>query len=219
MENPRTKYLLLCCWAVLLVAGIMIQKIPPSQNSSWLGRKLTQKASDTAIKRLNMSMPTEEMYRQLMLTNSDGSALAASDELINYYQQIIEAMPTLAEGYTLLGFCYYHKGDRANAFSMFQKAFYLDPSYFYHATNLSLMYLQAGQAEKAVQLLAAAASINPAETLKTMASSKIYQDILGANKDYAPAAALKDNYERLRHLLDQLHSGRFQDPGIHLRIL
>ncbi len=227
MQNPRTKYpLIFIGWIILFCAGIMIVKISNSTRSSaspgWLERKLIEKTNDTAIKRLNMSMPSPDMYRSLLRTEADTNTALQLEGLIAYYQQIIQAMPQMADGYSLLGFCYYRQGDKEKAFDMFQKAFYINPAYLYNGVNLSLMFLEANRFEEAIKIVSVTLEQDPRKSMQTIAASKVYQDILGANTSYDPVAALHENYTALGRFIEKFKNAREMSPrafNLHVRIL
>ena len=227
MQNPSTKYpLILLSWLILFCAGITIIKTftwkQISAQSSWIERKLLQKDNDTAIKRLNMSMPSGAMYQELMRANMSENSDLQTTGLIDYYLQLTQAMPWMSDAYTLLGFCYYKQGDKEKAFNMFQKAFYINPDLFYNGFNLSLMFLEAKRIDEATKIMALVLQQAPRRTLQIMASSKVYQDIIGANKDHDPIATLQINYAGLVRLLEQLKNNPHALPnasGLHIRFL
>ncbi len=227
MQIPSKKYIALpLVWICLCVIAVFWLKRPlPAPNatsSSLVTRKLMEKKNDTAIKKLNMSLPTTAMYQTFMDANINAQTPFQSPELVDYYQQLSEAMPWMAESYTLLGFCYYKQGDRAKAFDSFQKSFYLNPTYFYNNVSLSLMYLEAHQITQAVKLMQITLAEDPKQTLQFIATSKIYQDILGANPSYNVIASLQQDYAALAETLKRLESNpniSLQELTLHIRAL
>lgn len=220
MRFPSKNYVLLSLfWIILLMLGVGALKIDlvteTSNTPAWLEQKLITKKNDTAVKKLNMSMPSLSLYQDLMKANANPYHPLNHDALIAYYQQITHIMPHVAESFSLLGFSYYHQGNKEKAFDAFQKSFYINPKFFYNAFNLGMMYLEANKRPEAMKIFTLALEQNPTESLQIIATSKIYQDILSANRSYNVIEHLKENY----HALEVLQNHLKNDPNVTMHNL
>lgn len=220
MRFPSKNYVLLFLfWIILLMLGVGVLRIDllteSSNTPTWLVQKLIAKKNDTAVKNLNMSMPSLHLYQDLMKANADPHYPFNHEVFIAYYQQITQIMPHVAESYGLLGFSYYRQGNKEKAFDAFQKSFYINPKFFYNALNLGMMYLEANRRTEAIKIFTVALEQNPTESLQTIATSKIYQDILSANRSYNALEHLKENYLALGFLLNQMKN----DPNVTIHNL
>lgn len=203
MQNQSKKYTLLVgVWVMLLCLAVFTLKVqlPPqiTNSTSWLVKKIFEKKRDFAMLKLNMTMPPPELYQQLLHANLNNTPFASA-QLIDYHEQLINAMPWLSEAYTVLGFCYYKQGDRAKAFDMFQKSYVINPEFFYNNMALIALLIEAKQFDQANQIINRTLTQNPRISLELMAASKVYQDIFRANPDYNPVSALQQNYETLKN--------------------
>ena len=205
--------------SVVVLKGTDPSSAPASLN--WLQKKRLETEQDRAIKLLNMSMPPTAMYKNLMQFNTQGTGRIINDELIVYFEQMIEVMPTAAPAYSVLGFCYYYQGSKEKAYEFFQKAFLLDPKYFWSVHNFAMVALEIHRYDKAEMLLQMALDQDQRYAVEVLASSKIYHDILSADPSYNPFLALKENYlkdSKALALLRHKTASRLEDLQLHVKI-
>jgi len=216
MTLPRKKYVLLpLLWIVLFGLAIYCIKMENTANiPRWIANHRLETKQDTAVKHLNMLMPSPEMYKDLMKFNmSPSTTEIPSEDIIEYYQQLTVAMPWMAEGYALLGFCHHRQGLKEKAYEEFQKACMIDPQFFWPCQNLAVMTLEAGQYAAAEQVFALALNADPQHTLQSIMSSKVYRDILAADPSYNPAAGLQEIFATDTKILYLLKNKIAVKPG------
>ena len=227
MSLPTKKYVLFpVLWLILLITSIAVLKIPSSTPTSgllnWLQEKRLQARQDRGIKLLNMNMSNLSMYQSLLKMNMNESETNKPPaQIMEYMEQVIDVMPSMAPAYSVLGLCYYSLGSKDKAYEFFQKSFLLDPQNFWSIQNLAILALEAHQNIEAEKFFKMALSQDPRYVLKTLSSSKIYSDILIADPSYSPSTALQENYLKATQALYWLHNKKSFDAheiGLHIRI-
>ncbi|OGX27602.1 MAG: hypothetical protein A2787_02630 [Omnitrophica WOR_2 bacterium RIFCSPHIGHO2_01_FULL_48_9] len=127
---------------------------------------------------LNMMMPASYEGLMQFVQSDRKSGSGALTPYADYYARVVEYIPQRADGYAMLGFCYYYEGQGAKAAVLYQKAIQLNPDFFWAFYNLGVIYFNQGEYAKANMLFKKALSLKPEATFKFIFSSKIYQDIL-----------------------------------------
>ncbi|OGW97729.1 MAG: hypothetical protein A2Z81_05135 [Omnitrophica WOR_2 bacterium GWA2_45_18] len=122
---------------------------------------------------------------------------------IQYYEKVVLYMPQLAEAYGLLGFCYYHTGEKQKSLEAYKKAALLNPHFFWSHYNLGLIDYKEGRYSEAVESFQKALTTQPEVNIKIINTSMIYKQILlGSGHDhYDITTHLRNGYAAVRLLL------------------
>lgn len=132
---------------------------------------------------------------QSLFDSANDNKERSMDDYIKYFQLISDYMPADADSYALLGFCYAHQKNNELAFENYKKALILNPYFFWTYYNLGLLLWYNGDTSQALILFQKALSLDPKDTLTSLASSKVYMDILKINKSqYDIIQSLKNGY-------------------------
>ncbi|VAX35464.1 hypothetical protein MNBD_UNCLBAC01-1747 [hydrothermal vent metagenome] len=136
----------------------------------------------------------EGEIEELMITSYNG--------YLQYYKTVLKYFPRNAQAYALLGFSYYHLGDYENSIEYYEKALFLDQSFFWTYYNLGIVYLKTKQYGKAFYHFKAALDITPEDTLKKIYFSKIYQQIRTVyDLHYPVEIKLREGYQKCKWIL------------------
>jgi len=125
-------------------------------------------------------------------------------EYFQYYKEIVRFHPDMAEGYGMLGFCYYHLGDHQNAISSYEKAIELHPDFFWYYYNLGIIHFKEGAYEKAIEMFKKGMDTPPESALHFIFNSKlIYMPIVKVYLERGVSAVeqLKAGYKECPQLL------------------
>lgn len=106
-----------------------------------------------------------------------------------YYKKVAEYIPGRADAYSMLGFCYYHLGERDKAIVSYQKAAVLNPHFFWPYYNMGMIFFKDGEYQESAEMFEKALRTDLKNALIFMRSSKIYQDII-READYSYEALL-----------------------------
>jgi tetratricopeptide (TPR) repeat protein len=221
MALPSKKlFLFPALWLVLFGMAIGVLKMDGTTKiPQWAADKRLEAQTDAGIKLLNMLLPPESYYKALLQANASSDAEALPGDLVKYYEQLNRVMPWMAEGYAVLGFCNYRRGQKENAYEQFQKACILDPHFFWACQNSAVMSLEAGRYDAAEQFFSLALNQDPRYTLNVLVSSKVYRDLLTLDPSYNPAAALEERYAQNAKMLYLLNNKIAVRPGdVNLQI-
>ncbi|MDO8580873.1 MAG: tetratricopeptide repeat protein, partial [Candidatus Omnitrophota bacterium] len=130
------------------------------------------------IESLNVTMPGSFSYL-LDVEKLKKVDLREINRYINFYQKIVDYFPEQADAHSMLGFCYYYRGDGAKALSAYKKAINNHPDYFWFYYNLGVIYFQKSDYVQAVPFLEKAIKTNPDENLRyTLSSNVVYRGVL-----------------------------------------
>jgi|CXWL01.1.fsa_nt_gi tetratricopeptide (TPR) repeat protein len=132
------------------------------------------------IRTINFLIP--EDYRELMgfLNTPDGRDPLSLIPYVTYFRTLAEVLPApySADAYAVLGFCYSHQNKDADAFASYAKSLQINPAFIWTYYNLALINFQEENFGESVELIERMISLNPELSLRIIASSKIYSDIL-----------------------------------------
>lgn len=199
---PKPLYIIfIILWFILSTIAILIirdgEKAYRDQTTpSFLSRQYLLAKRASQFKELNLNIPSPEGYNDLFETIGhppSGSNNLADD--LAYYRKIVQLMPSMADAYSMLAFCYHYQGDDQQAAVNYLKAIQLNPGYFWNYYDLSIILWQAGSAGEAQKIMARALTLNPRSTLEEVASSKIYVDMMPFRQNQDPVENLENGYE------------------------
>src|SRR3989338_6396246 len=113
---------------------------------------LASKGRGAAFSRL---MPAHE-WIFWYFEKDQASALKHFDEFVHYYEQLVEYMPYAADAFGMMGFFYYHLGDKDKALAAYQRAIELNPLYFWSYYNKGLIHFENGEYAQSLELFRSA---------------------------------------------------------------
>ena len=156
------------------------------------------------IKVLNLLMPSG--YADLVdLSRSRRDPESVDlDKYIGYYAQAAAVLPVpfSADAHAMLGFCYYHEGKIKESYESYLRALEENPAFIWTYNNLALLQFKQGDYPKAAALLEQGLKSDPQTSVKVLASSKIYADIMRDAKDGVDLPAeLKSAYSDAARML------------------
>lgn len=133
---------------------------------------------------LNRIKPESFIPLRKYMESSTPMAVENLDDYIFYYTKIAQYIqPPSGDIFGMLGYCYYVSGRRELAKENFEKAYHLDPHYFWYPYNLGLLALRDHDPEKAVSYFEYARTMNKDQTtLTTLGSLQVYMPLI-FNKD------------------------------------
>ena len=113
----------------------------------------------------------------------------------DYYKKVVEFFPQMSDAHALLGISYYYLGSKDQAVTALKEAVMLEPNFFWHSYNLGVIYFKDHHYLEAVKFFKKALKTKPEEMIKSIVTSKIYQQILAGmpTRDY-PLARLSQGY-------------------------
>jgi len=128
--------------------------------------------------------------------NPDQVLLRGDGGFINYYEKIIEFFPHMPEAHAMLGFLYYFAEENEKSIAAYQRAIALNPQYFWSHYNLGIIHFKDARYQLASDSFQKAITTKPDMTLKSIFSSKIYQQILMNinDQDYSLMQDLRTGY-------------------------
>ena len=139
-----------------------------------------QSHAKAQIQTINLLMPAD--YHELtgFLNTPDGMDPQTLIPYAMYFQALAEVLPApySADAYAMQGFCYYHQNKDANALDSYAKSLEINPAFIWTYYNLALIDFEGENYEKSAELIGRMISLNPELSLRIIASSKIYSDIL-----------------------------------------
>lgn len=123
---------------------------------------------------------------------------------LNYYKQFIKYSPYSADALGMLAFCYSYLGEQSKAVSLYKKAIFLEPAFFWFHYNLGVIYFQQQKYPQAAVSLKRAFSVDRTKTLGLISNSHI-MIYLGPSESFnfpvKKAAAQRDVYLDMAHHL------------------
>ena len=143
------------------------------------------------------------------------------EEYTFYFQKVTEYLPTQADAFGLLGFCYYQQGLKDKALRVYKKAIELHPYLFWFYYNAGLIQFQEGHYQEASDLLRKGLDLNQEVSLKyIMMSARVYLPVLITTTEDVPNYILLQlaNGYRKAHLLLALsceHQKNYTDMVNH----
>lgn len=145
-------------------------------------------------------------------TKADAAVLGAH---ILYFKELAEVLPVPlnADAYAMLGFCYFHQGKTDEALLNYARSLEGNPVFLSTYFNLALVYFRAGNYSQASELISRMMAMTPELTLRIIAASKIYTDILRDGSGLDPSVEIKKTYaDAMRLLVISLYrQGRSQE--------
>lgn len=99
------------------------------------------------------------------------------EEYVDYYQTVVDYVPHLAEGYGLLGLCYYYLGEEERARDLLERAVQLNPQYFWFHYNLGVMHYQNKDFSGAAESFKKALAVRPQWSVYLIYSSRLLSHI------------------------------------------
>jgi len=147
-----------------------------------------------------------------------------------YYQKVTEYIPKRADAYGMLGFCYYHMGERQKAIESYEKAIEIHDQFFWFYYNLGMIYFKEGEYKQAYEWWKKAAHTKPQAAFGFIQwSQRIYMPLVGIHRrlGYSVEEELRMGYKDCYMLLAMLQQYFFNRPefkdvflkmGSHLHI-
>ncbi len=100
---------------------------------------------------------------------------------IYYYNKASEYMPSPADAFGMLGFCYFEAGQIRKAVAAYKQSVRINPKFFWSRYNLGVIFFKEGRLRAASKWLKSALDIAPPVTLNFIGSSqRIYKPVLSA---------------------------------------
>jgi len=157
------------------------------------------------LRMLNAAIP--DSFSPLMATifvqeNLKGDVLAP---YIKFYKRVIKYFPNRADAHGMLGFCYYHMGDKGQALIYYRKAAELEPSIFWFHYNLGVIFFQKGFIDYARRFFYRALQTDPVNTLDYIRSSRVvFGSLAKSSPDYGATGGprLKAAYQKANQLMN-----------------
>jgi len=130
------------------------------------------------VRTLNRLMPSYA-YLVDIEENREKPDRAKLKKYLDYYEEIVEYYPNMADAHGLLGFCYYHSGEHQKAISSYEKAIEINSRFFWFHYNLGVIHFKNSRYAMAAEALENAAATNLEHALVFIRMSEmIYQPIL-----------------------------------------
>ncbi|VAX37652.1 hypothetical protein MNBD_UNCLBAC01-1652 [hydrothermal vent metagenome] len=137
-------------------------------------------------------------------------------DYVFYYQKVAEYIPNRADAYGLLGYCYYHLGQKQKAISAYEHAIKINPQFFWFHYNLSMIYFKDGEYQQAYEILKKTIKTKPQAVMAYIQWSKrIYLPIVlkkVEGGEYSVEQELKGAYQQCYKLLAMLQQYFFNRP-------
>ena len=128
---------------------------------------------------LNRIKPESFMLMKEHMESSTPAAVKNIDDYIFYYTKAAQYIhPPSGDIYGVLGYCYAVSGRWDLAQENFEKAYHLDPNYFWYPYNLGILALRDQDAKKAMDYFEYARTMNKERTtLTTLGSLQMYMPL------------------------------------------
>ena len=128
---------------------------------------------------LNRIKPESFMLMKEHMESSTPAAVKNIDDYIFYYTKAAQYIhPPSGDIYGVLGYCYAVSGRWDLAKENFEKAYRLDPHYFWYPYNLGILALRDQDAKKAMDYFEYARTMNKERTtLTTLGSLQMYMPL------------------------------------------
>ncbi len=128
---------------------------------------------------LNRIKPESFMPLKEYMESSTPAAVQNIDEYIFYYTKAAQYIqPPSGDIFGMLGYCYSVSGRWDLAQEYFEKAYRLDPHYFWYPYNLGILALRENDAKKARDYFESARTMNKERTtLTTLGSLQMYMPL------------------------------------------
>jgi len=135
---------------------------------------------DRRIILLNTTRP--DFHHFLGLEGQDTTSVSKGQlrEYFDYFHLVNEAMPDNSDGMLMSGYLYEIAGDKAQAQVFLNKAYHLDPSFFFIDFDLGLLSFEQGDRSQSIDLLQKALAIPPQSTINRMMNSIIYRQLFSS---------------------------------------
>lgn len=145
---------------------------------------------------MNLLMPAGYQELTAFLNASVGPEPQALFPFIAYYRTLTEVLPkpVSADAHAMLGFCYFHQGKTDEALANYTRSLEQNPVFLSTYFNLALLHVRAGNYAQASELISRMMTLTPELTLRIIASSKIYTDILRDGSGMDPSTEIKKTY-------------------------
>jgi len=199
---------ILLSFSLLLLVKVIshYEKVSVNQENPFLKQIIRERKiakTNAKFKTLNYFMPSFVQLAEFAKTANSNSNTFNPNVYLNYYNRIVEFFPSISDAYDMLGFCYYHLGELDKAVANYETAASINSNYFWTYYNLGIIYLKMGNSSKALINFNKGLQANPEVTLKTIAGSKVYQQIISGLKEtkYSFSDSLKSGYARCHFLL------------------
>lgn len=123
---------------------------------------------------LNVALP--DSFEYLLRVSAQETPVDADrlKEYLHYYQQVVKYIPFYADGFALLGFCYYHAGELDKAIVAYEQARNLSPYFFWNSYNLGLLYIKKGRLSDGINALRWVTALKWSDVPKVLLTSKLY---------------------------------------------
>ena len=118
--------------------------------------------------------------KQLAALGTDGDIALSEQDLnrfLSYFQSMIHREDTRIDAYAMMGFCYYHLGQKDKALAAYQEAVNLRPDFLWFQYDLGVIYLEQNQYQQAEQAFQKAFLTRQQYNLDFLKNSKIFASI------------------------------------------
>ncbi len=189
---------------VFIKADFLKAKSLLTKNVLWQSLQVEQQKvkNKAMLITINHYRPDLSQWKNFFAQNAlpDKSFL---NDSVQYYQTIVSYFPQMAQAQHMLGVCYYFLGETQTAIVNQQKAIALEPRFFWAWYDLGLIYYRQGEFAKSAEIFRRALSVSPAETVKIIESSRIFNEILQSVglADVINAQSLEQGYADAARLL------------------
>ncbi len=115
----------------------------------------------------------------LVLEDRDGILPKVElEKYLRYFLLVAEQDKTQADVHALMGFCYYHLGEKAKAKAAYQQAVILNPKFLNFQYNVAVLDLEDGHYQEALQGFQNALTANPSDNVLFLRNFKNFVYII-----------------------------------------
>ena len=161
----------------VVIYGLIILAVIPLINRNKIKAAFSLRETKSAVESFPYLLELQETKEKV--------DVGKINQLIDYYQGVVAYFPERADGYSILGFCYFHEGNINEAIENFIKSIEINSDVIWFYYNLGQIYFHLGEYQKALQWFNQGIRTKPQRTLDFIASSKeIYWPIIGNNGNF-----------------------------------
>ncbi len=119
-------------------------------------------------KEVNFEKIRKELAFVDLLALEDYDSQVSKQQLnkyLRYFQMVDKRDGLTADAKAMIGFCYYHLGQKDKARSVYQEALHLNPKFFAFVYNIAVLDFQDGRYRQALDGFKTALAISPSESI------------------------------------------------------
>lgn len=205
------------CLVVPLWGGYLNPSTAPVKNplSAFIETLRHQSLEKAQVRTINLLMPADYEDLVVFLNGPHAADPQKLSTYAAYFRALTQVLPApySADAYAMLGFCLYHQKKTVEARESYMKSLELNPAFLSTYYNLAVIEFQAGNYGKSAELVSNMMALNPEISLRVIASSKIYSDIIRGRSRIDPSAEIKTTFGDAMRILviSQYRLGKFSE--------